>query len=298
RLSVRLFGRRGLLLSQLLGLSITAALVAWAAVTGQLLLAAFFVLFGMQTVRLLQAYFRGEGPLDVAAEGPAHPELQAAEAHLAAGRLDEAVQCARTVLDDARVLAPTAGRAHLVLGWVALKEGQGRRALDHFSQVHGPHVPPHALAAAFSLLGDEAKALPVWEMAWQQTADTTILHEWAGSLLRAQQPERVRRLPGVDLATAWQFATRVPFLRGAYSEAAVLGEEALREVPRADLAYDAACAHARAGNVERALWMLEQAVGLGFRDGVYAASDEDLARLHGHPGFDAWRSRLVPSAAA
>ena len=72
-------------------------------------------------------------------------------------------------------------RAHHLLGWVALKEGQGRRALDHFSQVQGQPVEPHALAAAFSLVGDDARALPAVGEAWRDTGDRTVLHESPGA---------------------------------------------------------------------------------------------------------------------
>jgi Zn-dependent protease len=297
RLAVRAFGRRGLLLSQLLGLSLSASVVAVALLGGQWLLGLFAVLFGLQTLSYLQAYFRGEGPPGTELAGPPpDPALAEAEAHLQAGRLEAAAAAARGVLEGRRAHPASRGRAHLVLGWAALKEGQGRRALEHFSQAGGVRVPPHALAAALSLVGDEGRALPVWEMAWQASRDATVLHEWAGSLLRAGMPERARRLPGVDVASAYACAARVPFLRGAYSEAAALAEQGVAEAPRADLAYEAACAHARGGDVEGALRMLERAAELGYRDAAFAATDEDLARLHAHPGFAAWRARLGDSA--
>ncbi len=78
-----------------------------------------------------------------------------------------------------------ASRAHHTLGWVALKTGQGRAALDHFSQVQRQPVETQALAAAFSLIGDEGRALPLWEMAWRDTSNRTVMHEYAGSLIRA-----------------------------------------------------------------------------------------------------------------
>ena len=66
---------------------------------------------------------------------------------------------------------------------MALKEGEGRRALDEFSQVQGRPIEPQAIAAAFSLIGDDARGIPLWEQAARQTRDPTILHEWAGALV-------------------------------------------------------------------------------------------------------------------
>jgi Flp pilus assembly protein TadD len=183
-----------------------------------------------------------------------------------------------------------------MLGWVALKEGQGRPALDHFSQVQGLPVEPHAVAAAFSLVGDDARAVEWWKQAWQASADRTVLHEYAGSLIRAGKAAQALQLPEVDPAAAYSCAERALFIRGAYSEAAAMGEAALAHVPSPSVAYDAACAFARAHNTADAVRLLHRARELGFRDAAYAASDEDLASLHGHPAFDAWLADLRRSA--
>ena len=158
-------------------------------------------------------------------------------------------------------------------------------------------MEPHALAAAFSLVGDDARAVSLWEHAWRESGDATVLHEWAGSLIRAQRADEALRLPGVDPAAAYACAERVLFIRGAYSEAAQVSEAALTHAPRADIAYDAACAYARAHNVRDALRLLERARELGFRDAAYAASDEDLAPLHAEPAFEQWLTALRQSEA-
>jgi hypothetical protein len=48
--------------------------------------------------------------------------------------------------------------------------------------------------------------------------------------------------------------------------------------------------------VRDALRLLERARELGFRDAAYAASDEDLAPLHGLPAFESWLTALRQSA--
>jgi hypothetical protein len=44
--------------------------------------------------------------------------------------------------------------------------------------------------------------------------------------------------------------------------------------------------------------LLRRATELGFQDAAYAASDEDLAPLHGLPDFEQWLSGLLKSASA
>ncbi|MFP2910450.1 TPR end-of-group domain-containing protein, partial [Pyxidicoccus sp. 3LFB2] len=199
---------------------------------------------------------------------------------------------------EAGLTPAAASHAHHLLGWVALKEGQGRPALDHFSQVQGLPVEPHAVAAAFSLVGDDARAVEWWKQAWQVSADRTVLHEYAGTLIRLGREPEALKLPGLDPAAAYTCAERVLFIRGAYSEAAAVGEAALRHTPSPTIAYDAACAFARARNAPDAMRMLRRATELGFNDGAYAASDADLAPLHGNADFEAWLTELRQSAAS
>jgi len=282
----KLLGRKGVLASQLLAFTVCAAVVVIGWNVGQPFVVAIFALFGFQTVSLMRAILRGESPID-GTEPPLEPELAEADAHLRAGRLEEAQRAAGAALEQAaspRIVS----RANLILGWAALKDGQGRRALDHFGRVQGLRVPPQALAASFSLVGDELRALPLWEIAVRESHDATVLHEWAGALIRAGRADVLTQLPGLKMELAYACAVRTLFVRGAFSEAARIAEQGLAAAPVASLAYEAACAHARSGHPEGALTALHRAEALGFHDWDYAATDDDLARLHAVPAFAAW----------
>jgi hypothetical protein len=275
------------------------ALVAFAVSVREPFIAVFFGLYGLQALRLLVAAWRGE--LKVSSGVAPEPLLQAlqqAQAALAAGRLDEARQQGLSVLESDETTPDLASRAHHLLGWVALKNGQGRLALDHFSQVQRRPVETHALAAAFSLVGDEPRALALWELSWRETRDRTVLHEYAGSLIRSERVQDALRLPEVEPEAAFSCAQRPLFIRGAYSEAAAIAETGLAHAPSAQLAYDGACAHARARHKDDALRLLRRATALGFLDASYAASDEDLASLHGYPEFEQWLTEVQKSASA
>ena len=304
-LAQRAFGPKGFALSQVLALLVCAGVVLLAFRIRAPFIGVFFALFGFQAVQALAAYARGvRGPNEDAlpADHPLTQTLKEAQQALRQGRLDEARRLGLLLLESEPTPPPALrSRAHHLLGWVALKEGKGRPALDHFAQVAGQPVEPQALAAAFSLVGDEARAVTLWEHAWRESraereaGDATLLHEYAGSLIRAERTAEALRLPGVDPAAAFACAERVLFIRGAYSEAAQVSEAALAHAPRADIAYDAACAYARAHNVRDALRLLERARELGYRDAAYAESDEDLSALHGQPGFEQWLTALRQS---
>jgi len=285
----RAFGRPGVAAAQVLALVVCVGMIKvfW----GSPFITLLFAIFGLQAVRTLAALWRGE-------EASARPdELVQAQALFEAGELDRARELAGAVV--AGDPPPTVrSLAHHLLGWIALKQGAGRRALDHFSQVQGALVEPQALAAAFSLVGDDGRALPLWQQAYAFRRDQTILHEWAGALIRSGRVDEAGRIPGVDLAKAYACASRVAFLRGDFARAAELGLSGLDRHPSADAAYDAACALARAGELDRAVLLLERARDLGFSDAEYARTDSDLAALHGHPGFDRWLQALTKSATA
>lgn len=295
-LLTRAFGRRGLLAT--LGVSAVASLglAYWAMKVRVIVLGGmawdgfflgiFFGFFAAQAVGQILAINRAP---PVSESDPALQLLGQAAKAMRAQELERAAELAHQVLDrDPPAHPEVRSRAHHLLGWIEIKRGEGRRALDHFSQVQGQAVEPAALAAAFSLIGDDERSLPLWELASKQTKDPTVLHEWAGALIRAGREERARHLPGVDLAAAYGCAERVLFLRERYSEAASAALERVKLKPTAEAAYDAACALSRAGDRERAIALLERARELGFDDLRHAATDPDLGPLHGHPRFEAF----------
>jgi Zn-dependent protease len=286
----RAFGKAGVAIAHLVALLVCVAVAVKYWNSGPFLLL-FIALFGFQALQGLLAVWRTEP------SAPVPPDLLQAEGLFRAGQLDQARLRAESLLREDLPVA-TRGRIHHLLGWVAIKEGEGRRALDHFSQVQGRPVERHAIAAAFSLIGDDARAIPLWEEAWRDTHEPSVLHEWAGALIRAGQAETAARIPGVDLAEAYTCAEKVAFLRGAYSEAARFGAESLARRPTPERAYDVACAYARAGDSSRAVAMLRRASELGFSDAEGAAGDPDLASLFGLPEFQNWLTSLRKSAAS
>lgn len=284
---MRLFGRVGFLVAQLLALTVAAAIIALAFLYDagdKLFLALFFGTFALRAGAAISTYFRGEE------SGPIHPHealFAEALARVQTQRLDEAKALLERLLtvDTSPSLR---GRVHHLRGWVAIKEGLGREALDHFSQVQRDRIEPQAVAAAFSLLGDDARAIPMWEAAYRETPDPTILHEWAGALIREGEIDRALRLEGVDSALAFQCAQEVLTGRQRFEEAARLGQAGLLRFPHPRLAYDTACAWAHAGRRDDALNGLRQAQALGSPDVASARTDPDLVSLHGWPPFEEW----------
>lgn len=292
---VRAMGRKGFIGGQVLAVGIASAGLIFAASVGDLWLVFIATFVGMSAFSMLMRALRGE-PV----EAPRHPydlAFDKAKKHYREGELDRARGVAEQLLvaADPEPSPTLKSQAHHLLGWIELKEGRGRGALEHFAGVQHQRMESHALAAAFSLVGDDEKALSLWELAWKETRDRTVLHEYAGVLLRTRSEAEAARLPGVDLALAYTCAVRVLSIRGDFGQAGQLADQGSSQMPHFQLAYDGACALARAGDLDGALRLLERAAAHGFKDWDYAASDADLERLHRDARFPSFLARVRES---
>ncbi len=287
----RFLGRTGFLIAQLVALAFAAGLLLLAFLSHQLLIGVVVLMMTGRTLANISAYQRGELPLGAAAH-PLTTVVERAEALYRERKLDEAYVLARGLAEAQQTPPALRSRAHVLLGWISIKQSNGRRALDHFSQVQGLVVPVHALAAAFSLIGDETRAIPLWAQAVQQNNDETIVHEYAGALIRAGRDADARALQGVNMARAYLAAERVHYVRKEFVQGAAAAESAFREEPTAEHAYTAACAWALAGKTEDALRMLQLASQNGFHDTEAAQTDADLKSLRARPEFQAWLGSL------
>lgn len=293
----RVLGRPGFLIAQFVAIALSFAILMLAFFTRQPFLGVVVLLFSARTVFNISAYFRGELPAGKVAH-PLTPVIERAEALYRERKLDEAKKIATHLIDADATPPMMRSRAHVLLGWISLKEGNGRRALDHFSQVQGLTIPAQAAAAAFSLIGDEHRAIPLWAQAYAETPDTLVLHEYAGALLRGGREAEARALPGVNLARAWLAAERVHYVRKDFDAGALAAEGAFREAPTAENAYTAACAYALAGKHEEALRLLQLASQNGYSDADGAERDADLRSLRTRSDFQTWLASLSRSQAS
>jgi len=305
-LLTRLSPKHGLLFAQVLGLLCGIPLLLWALMGKSVFMAVFVGMFMMRSFWIIVELWRGETPADFGAPSASAPsqdaglatptetaqeDLEHIQKLLEEGAYAEGLRMAHNLLASPLSREESA-RAHYLAGWLSIKSNRGRQALSHFAQVEGIHVPPHALAAAFSLEGEDERALPLWEMAATESNNPTLLHEWAGTLLRLGRDAEVRDMPHVRLSKAFLCAESVFRLRGEYARAAWAGEASFHVEPQAETAYEAACNYALAEDDNNALRMLTLAAQNGFKEPQKALADTCLSRLHGHLEFQAWLRAL------
>ncbi len=292
----RIFGRPGFLLAQLVAVALSALVLWWALSTQQPLMVMLVGLMSLRTVSNILGYIRGEAPESHAVH-PLHEVMERAESLYRERQLGEAERLAVGAMQQEDSPPAVRSRAHMLLGWIALKASNGRSALDHFSQVQGLEVPPHALAAGFSLVGDETRAIPLWALASSRFPDDgLVLHEYAGALIRGGREAEARQLPRVDLVRAFSAAERVHYVRKEFESGAIAAQNAYHAGPHPTLAYTAACAWALAGKPEEAMRFLNLASQLGFRDAEQAETDPDFRSLRGRADFQTWMQSLKQSS--
>ncbi len=259
---IRIFGRDGFLYAQIVGVCVGGIFAAWAFAQHQQMLGFFAVLYLWQTFVNINRYRRGELPSTAL-----HPFEQATMNAEQLAREDKLPE-ARTMVDQllALDLQPTLrARLHLLAGWISLKLGEGRKALDHFSMAGGAQVPPHALAAAFSLVGDDVRALPLWQAAVAKVPDAMLQHELAGTLIRLGRAREALALPGVKVTPAYECAEGVFVARQDFGGAARALEASNEAEPTVAKAYESARDFAKAGLPDDAVRMLEKATSQGFK---------------------------------
>jgi Zn-dependent protease len=291
---MQLFGTKGFLYAQIVTLVFAAVGLGLALLLKAAVLGLLFGLWGFRAVSVIQGYLRGELP-ESSRVDPMEARLTDLTVKLDAGQLAEARGIGEMVLRGIDVEAHVKARTHLLMGLIAVKSSDGAEALRHFRNVGQLPIPPYALAAAHSLVGDDERALPFWAEAARVSDDATIRAEYAGTLLRLGRESDARALPNLQLVHAFLAAERVLYLRDHYARAAQMAEAAFETEPSAAHAYTAACDWARAKEFPQALRCLALASQHGYRDAAAAQRDSDLSSLRSTPEFDAWLATLPNS---
>lgn len=280
---MRVLGRKGFVVAHGIGLVLGGLLAIFFIRSGSIIAAFIFGMGAVDAWRMISAYRRGE-VVGTPEATHALGALDRAQDAIKAGDLDTAHREASSALMPQ---APKAlhSHAHQLLGWIALRRGDGRRALEHFSQVTHTKLEREPMATAYSLAGDDAQAATLWELAYRERKTDQAAEAWAGSLVLAGDDTRVA---GISPADAQLAASRIAFRRKQFELSAQLAERSLETSPSDQAAYDAACAYAQLGETERAFALLDRARQLGFSDVDHAAKDPDLGPLRAHPGFSSW----------
>jgi Zn-dependent protease len=208
-----------------------------------------------------------------------------------------AVQLAKEALSSARSVEMKEEAQRILLQGLILGGDieQARKEADRLQAVYGHAALLQALAG---FERDQLpRAIPVIEHSYATAPSPDLNFTFANALIiagrlrdalaliaRQQQPEYA--------AGAYKMLQIAAFQSGEYELSAEAGRQGFELTKDSEVAYNIACAEARAGRADEALAWIERAVETGYRDGAALASDPDFETLRSRPEFDALRGRL------
>jgi Zn-dependent protease len=171
---------------------------------------------------------------------------------------------------------------------------EAKKELMRLQAVHGYDGAEQALLA---LEKDEwPRALPLMEYTYQSSPSAEMGVRYVQALIDARRlREAMTSISDPRLA---QYATGLyallqtaAFEAGDYDLSAEAGVLALERGGAPYIAYNVACAHARAGRSDQAMEWLKRAVDAGYSDFESLERDPDLAVLRENPDFETVCSR-------
>ncbi|MGQ0616368.1 MAG: site-2 protease family protein [Acidimicrobiia bacterium] len=262
-----LVGRRA---AQVISVVVAVPLALWAFTAGLIFAALFVALFATQNLAELRSRGAGRARRPPAAFGLARPGTGPA------GAAPPAVDPE----SDA---------------WARLRAGDGpgaRRALERLAP--GAPVSPWLSATMAVTEGDEGRAVD--ELARALTAgaapDLVVAQRVADSGLAPRLLQRLLAGPDAGLQAAVGLQHHLLYARRPEASALV-GEGLIADgrLDRAVTAFDTARAWSAAGDVDRALWWLGDAVDHGLQAVALLDGEPDLAAVRARPGWGAVRAR-------
>jgi Zn-dependent protease len=178
---------------------------------------------------------------------------------------------------------------------------QAKKEADRLQAVYGHTAFLRALAG---FERDQLpRAIPVIEYSYPTSPSPELNYTFADMLIAAgrlrEASELIARQQNPRYAAASYVALQAAaFNSGEFDLSSEAGRQALERKKDQAIAYNIACAEARAGRADEALAWIERAVEIGYRDVEAMVSDSDLETLRSRPEFEAICERLreVPSS--
>jgi uncharacterized membrane-anchored protein len=172
---------------------------------------------------------------------------------------------------------------------------QAKKEADRLQAVYGAE----ALWRAFSGLEQDQlpRAVPVIEYSYPASPTPKLNFIFAVALSLAGRLQEASALiasqQNPKYAAASYGALQIAaFHSGDYDLSSEAGRQALERTKEPTIAYNIACAEARAGRADEALAWIERAVEMGYRNVDAMVSDSDLETLRSRPEFKAVCDRL------
>jgi len=208
-----------------------------------------------------------------------------------------AVRLAQDALNSARSTEVKEEAQRILLQGLILGNEieKAKKEADRLQAVYG-HA---ALLRALAGFGKDQlrRAIPVIEYAYKSAPSSELNFALANALITAEHFREAAPLIAEQrqpeyAAGLYSMLQAAAFRSGEYELSAEAGRQAFERTKEPGVAYNIACAEARAGRADEALAWIERAIEAGFRDTDSLASEPDFDALRSRPEFEAICGRL------
>ena len=219
------------------------------------------------------------------------PKLAEAHKTINDGKLDVALNIIAEIQNKA-LTEWTRREASRLLIFTLIKQKRYKEAEEELTKFYGLFGPEHYLQGVLSFEKDQmSQAIPDLKIAFEKSPDYQLGLMLSQALMAEKRYAEVLDLCGLDVMSQaiWPLSINLQidaFNNHEFEIAGRAGALAFEEKPDPNVAYNAACAFARASDSTRALAWLERAIASGFSDKNLLATDSDLESLRSQPGFD------------
>ena len=219
------------------------------------------------------------------------PKLEEAHNAITAGKLDNALD----IISEIRAKALTQWvrrEASRLLIFTFIKQKRYKEAEEELMRFYGLFGPEHYLQGVLCFeKGEMSQAIPDLKTAFAQTPDYQVGLILSQALMAEKRYADVLDLCGhpVMSEAVWPLSINLQieaFNNHEFEIAGRAGALAYELKPDPNIAYNAACAFARASDSTQALVWLKHAIASGFSDKNLLATDSDLESIRSQPGFD------------
>jgi Zn-dependent protease len=278
-------------ITRALSLLIAVGVGLWALSTGWMWIVFLMALFALNNGRALFQLFQTDQDESV------RPLIDQARDAVKNDDGAAAVQLAKEAMSSAhsQEVEEEAQRI-LLIGLILVGDiEQAKKEADRLQAVYGHTALLRALAG---FERDQLpRAIPVIEYSYPTSPSPELNYTFADVLIAAgrlrEASELIARQQNPRYAAASYVALQTAaFSSGEFDLSSEAGRQALERKKDPSIAYNIACAEARAGRADEALVWIERAVDIGYRDVEAMVSDSDLETLRSRPEFEAICGRL------
>ena len=218
-------------------------------------------------------------------------QLKEAHQAISDGKFDVALDIIPKIQNKALTQGMRSEASRLLI-FTFIRQKRYKEAEEELTKFYGQFGPEHYLQGLLSFEKNEmSQAIPDLKKAFAQTPDYQLGLMLSQALMAEKRYAEVLELCGHDVMSEaiLPLSTNVQtdaFNNQEFQISGRAGALAYEQQPDPNIAYNAACAFARAADSTQALAWLERAVASGFNDKNRLATESDLESIRSQPEFD------------